>query len=450
MLFRVYHPSRREVIAQAALLWAGVAVTVVVIGWTDVRRIGRGETGDFVHFYAAADAVLHGCDPYAAGTRGYIYPPPPAFAAQPLALVSIGTAAGVMLAVNVAVTIATLALLAGEFLRRFDAPRRDAAAVAAVALTGLLLDVDKVKGEWQMWQTDVWVLLGFAVALRWVDRRPIRAGIALGVGANLKYLHLLMVPYLLVRRRWAAAASTVATAGVVAVLPAAQVGWATLGRYWATAARGIAGMGAVPVGGERAEVHALTDALSCSVTSAIGRGLERFGTGSALAVTAVVGAGLMVAAVALYRRRGVAVVGPTSAAVTGVEWAAAVAVLLAFSPQTNTRHLYDALIVTTAAAALLASRPAGRARWPLAVGVAVMAAAFAFPLGHRTVNTAGGAAHQWLRLGGPCWGLLVAAGALLWAGVRPGSSGVPSDAGLAASGDGDGRVGGHGHVLGRG
>ena len=403
-------PTRRPIVAQAAALWAAMAVVVVAIGWTDVRRVGTGETGDLVHFYAAAAAVRAGGDPYAAGTRGYIYPPLLAFVAQPLAALPMGRAAAVLLGVNVAVTLATLVLLAAEFLRRFDAPRRDAAAVAAAVLAGLLLDVDKVKGEWQMWQTDVWMLLLFAVGLRWVDRRPILCGLALGLGANLKYLPLLFVPYLIVRRRWAAAVATVASAAAFAVVPAAQVGWAATGRLWAMAGRGLTDMAGGSDGGPHAEVHGVADSLSCSITSAIARHTS---PAVAFAVAAGVGVALLVGVGVVYRRRGVPLVCPTSAAVTGVEWAAVVAALLAFSPQTNTRHLYDALIVTTAAAVLLMVRW----RWPLAIGCGVLVAGFTLPPGHRTVQGFWSPTVAWLRVGGPCWCLLVAAAAVWWAGL---------------------------------
>ena len=66
------------------LLWTAVAVTCGLLARTDVRRARTGETGDFVHFYYAADADRHGADPYAAHTLGYIYPPLLAWAAQPL------------------------------------------------------------------------------------------------------------------------------------------------------------------------------------------------------------------------------------------------------------------------------------------------------------------------------------------------------------------------------
>ena len=445
---RALSPVHSAAVRRPALLpiacWAAVAVTCVVIGWTDVRRARTGDTGDFVHFYHAAAADWGGRDPYAAHTRGYIYPPLLAWAAQPLSRLPIARAAGVMLAVNVTVTLATLALAAGEFRRRFhptdgvlrlatarraglgspvDVPRPALRAVAkrgpetsAIVLLALLLDVDKVKGEWQMWQTDVWMLLLFVLALRWVDRRPAWAGVALGVGANLKYLPLLLLPYLLVRRRWAAAASLAISSAALAVLPAVQFGWRETGRQWSAAVAGLTGMAGAAAPGERAEVHGVADSLSCSVTSAIARGTAGHSPLVPFALAGALGVALFVAAAAVYRRRGVPLVGPASPSVTAVEWPVLVAVLLAFSPQTNTRHLYDALLVTSAAAVLLLT-PGRPRRGVLAVGMAVLAAGFTLPPGSRTVQGFWSPTVAWLRVGGPCACLLVAAGTLLWAAL---------------------------------
>ena len=224
------------------------------------------------------------------------------------------------------------------------------------------------------------------------------------------------MPYLLVRRRWTAAAALVGSSVAFAVVPAVQVGWPEIGRQWATAVGGLTGMAGVGHGGERAEVHKLADSLSCSVTSALARA-----TGSplaALSLAALLAAGLFAAAAWAYRRRSVPLLGPPSdAAVTAAEWPTLVAVLLAFSPQTNTRHLYDALLVTTAAAVLLLAPAAGVRRGPLAAGVAVLALGFTLPPGSRTAAGAWSPVLAWLRLGGPCWCLLVAAASLLWTGL---------------------------------
>src|ERR1700722_1267740 len=116
---------------------AGVCASVLV---TDINRIRDQRTGDFQHFFYAADAVRHGTDPYAAGSRGYIYPPLIAFVFQPLSWLGRDRAAAVMLAVNVIVTLLAVTLAGDEFLRRFDAPR-NRITLATVVLLALLLNL---------------------------------------------------------------------------------------------------------------------------------------------------------------------------------------------------------------------------------------------------------------------------------------------------------------------
>ncbi len=156
------------IIARWVVLIGAIAIGVVclVLVINDVHRVSGRNTGDFEHFYYAADAVAHRQDPYAAWTQGYIYPPLIAFLFQPLTLLGRDRAAAVMLLVNVAVTLVAVALAADEFLRRF-AGSRSKSAVVLVMLLALLMNVDKVKSEWQMWQTDVFMLLLFVLGLRW-------------------------------------------------------------------------------------------------------------------------------------------------------------------------------------------------------------------------------------------------------------------------------------------
>jgi hypothetical protein len=391
-----------------AICFLGIAGFVAGLMVTCIDRIPRGSTGDFEHFYFAAVAARGGGDIYAAHTQGYIYPPLLAFLWEPLGRLSWHGAAGVMLAVNVAATLAAGWLAAGEMLRRFGGPVTVYSRVS-VLLVSLLLVADKVKGEWQMWQTDVWMLLLFVVALVWLDRRPWLAGAALGLAVNIKYLPLLFVPYLIVRRRWGAARWLALFTLGFAVLPAVQRGWSRNVSDWRVALEGIFAMtGAKPVG-NLAPVHAVTDGLSCSITSALSRG---FGPAGGFAVATGIGIAVVAGLMGLYRRCGVPVFGirtePVDRFVTAAEWAGLLALVLAFSPQTNTRHLYDSLLLTTAAVALAAFGPGRTPRVPLIAACVVLAGAFVFPLGSRRNEPARIATLNWLRWGGPCWALLAA------------------------------------------
>jgi len=65
--------------------------------------------------------------------------------------------------------------------------------------------VDKIRGTFALGQTDCLMLLGFACVLRWMERKPLLAGLAVGASANVKYLTLICVPYFLVKRNFKAA-----------------------------------------------------------------------------------------------------------------------------------------------------------------------------------------------------------------------------------------------------
>jgi hypothetical protein len=407
----------RWLIFAALVAIAAICVAPIV---NDVGRIRKKETGDFVHFYYAADAVRHGTDPYAAWTRGYIYPPLIAFLFQPLSYLGRDRAAAVMLVVNVVLTLTAVALAADEFLRRFNAPRSKLS-LLIVMLIAMLMNIDKIKGEWQMWQTDVFMLLLFVLALRWIDRWPIAAGIAMGIAVNIKYLPLLFLPYLLIRRRWTASILLVVSSILFAMLPAISTGWnANLGN-WKTATNGLVQMaGAPPSHPEAAEIHDVTDSLSCSITSALARITKHPTLGFGLA--AIVAATAFAIACVIYYRAGIPLFRPVEDssrdAITAVEWVMLLSAILTFSPQTNTRHLFDTLLLTTAASAMLIFAKSSVNRIPLLIGSAVLVLGFDLPPGHRTVIGEHNATIDWLRYGGPCWCLLIAATMVLWTGIE--------------------------------
>jgi hypothetical protein len=434
-------------------VWKTVLLAIVLgaicaaLAGSDLKRIRTRETGDFVHFYLAADAVRHHADPYAAGTRGYIYPPLLAFLYQPLTYLGQTRASAVMLGVSIGVTLLALFLASDEFLTHFQI-RREWFAVVAVVLLALVMNSDKVKGEWQMWQTDIFMLLLFVLGLRWLDRRPILAGIALGLAVNIKYLPLLFLPYLLIRRRWKVSTSLLVSTVAFALLPALGTGWNANARNWGTATDGLFRMAGLRVAGsEAAEIHPLTDALSCSITSAWARGTKASGsTALAFGLAAATALLALLIAALMYRRFRVPMLGRnknedggsriedgknasapssilhppsslSSAAIVGVEWSVLLAAVLAFSPQTNTRHLFDALLLTVPAAALLLFRRPGVNRLPLLIGCLILIGGFTLPPGSRTNPRLHAAALHWLMWGGPCWSLLVMSLTLLWTGL---------------------------------
>ncbi len=414
-----------------AAVW-GVALGVVLLVMVAQinHRISSGHSGDFRHFYYAARALLDGTDPYTSGTQGYLYPPLIALLYTPVARLPFRAAQRTMLGVDVALVAAGLLLAARAILDRFDAPRR-ASLWTGVALLACLADVDKVHNELQMFQTNALQLALFALSLYWLDRRPRWAGVPLGMILNIKYLSLATVPWLLVRRRWATAGSTVASGVGFALLPAVVCGWRKNLHYLSVAYGGLAtmvGRGAGTAGPvEQANVEDITSFLSCSITSAMAR-MAKFhhlplsvGLAAAGAIAvAVVGVVLLI-----YFRRGVPAfawppfpvqVNQPWRAVAGVEFVAVLMGTLLFSPQTNSRHLILVTLLTTVAAALVVAARPQVPRWPVVLAVAVMFLTFVLPPGNRYTE-----AHQWADLwfgiGGPSWGVLVALLAVVDAGL---------------------------------
>jgi hypothetical protein len=418
-----------------AAAW-GLALAAVLLGMVAQinGRISHGHSGDFRHFYYASRALLRsasstpsagaaqgrrdhpeiivddGDDPYTSGTGGYLYPPLIALLYTPVARLSYTAAQRVMVVVDAALVAAGLLLASRAILDRFDAPRR-ASLWIGVALLACLADVDKVHNELQMFQTNALQLWLFALALYWLDRHPRWAGVPLGAILNIKYLSLAMVPWLLIRRRWATAASTVLSGVGFALLPALVCGWHRDLHYLAVAYGGLGtmvGHGAGTTGPvEQANVEDIFNLLSCSFTSAMARLSRNLGLplwvgmgGAGLILVAIVAAVLW----RYGRRRVPAFAWPSRfgqltqpwRAVLGMEFAAVVMASLLFSPQTNTRHLSLAVLLTTVAAALiLAGRPEV-VRGRLVVAMGVMFLCFVVPGGR-----------PWMAIGGPCWGVLV-------------------------------------------
>ena len=282
--------------------WAAVLACLFL---NAVRRVG-GDTGDFVHFYEAARAMVRGEDIYSSGRGGYIYPPLLAFLYSPLAGLPQNAAAVVLLAGNMALLLGSVFLAVREMARRFDV-RADGWKTAAVALTAVLLVGDKLKGELQMWQTNLLMLFLFTAALRLLDRRPALAGIALGLAFNIKYLPIVVLPYLLLRRRWTAAGAFAASAVGFALLPAVLTGWNVNLHYQAVAYSGLFRLMGVYVGAaQAANIDGITAEFSVSIPSGIARLAGAGGSaGVALAAAGLLALAAAAGAAWMYRRNGV-------------------------------------------------------------------------------------------------------------------------------------------------
>jgi hypothetical protein len=431
-------------------LWAVLGIIFLVLIFQINRRISSGHSGDFRHFYFAAGALLdhrdlYGPVPldvveralgrpagpverrwYTTDSERYLYPPLIALLYTPIARVQFETAQRIILLVDVFFVVAGIVLIARLFARRFEL-KDSACLIAGAALIGTVLNLDKVHVELQMFQTNSLMFFMFALSLWWMDRKPVAAGIPLGLILNIKYLSLSMLPWLLIRRRWATAGSYVLSAAGFALASALVSGWKVNLQNLEVAYGGLLHMvGVSSAGAEQANVDDIRDYLSCSITSAMARTTAR---GQSLTLPMIYAAAIALAAVLvvtfLYRKRRVAIFlwpavagqqqQPWKAAI-GVEFISIIAATLCFSPQTNTRHLMLALLLTIPISLLILGARSGISRIPVIIGALLIGIGFIFPPGGQAPESHH-LALWWFGIGGQCWCLLIAMFTLVWAGL---------------------------------
>lgn len=420
--------GKRRALAIAA--WTGFAA---LWGWF-FFRLWRGavntSTGDFNDFYFAAEAMRAGGDIYASGRGGYLYPPLLAWLLQPL--VPLGLVGGALAwgAVNTVLTLACLWLSIRVAARALRGPC-DALTIGAVWLLALALTLGPVQSELEHGQTDALVLLGLCIGLAVLNRAPLVAGAALGLALIVKHHAVVVLGYLLVRRRWGAAGAMAAGGVLFAFLPAVQLGWSAtaeaLARSYGYLLRLFGGEGAPP----GVNLHPITWELSISVTSAAARlfdGPEGPSMRLTGAATLAVGAAVFLATWAIYRRFGVPMfAGRTPRAdrereaVVLVEWYGVILGLLAFSPQSITRHTYIMLPAHVLIAYVLLVRRPCAVKWPLLAGVICYQLAARLPPGEEAFRPA---LEAWRHVGGATWFLLAMWLTMVWSTLSFARAGV--------------------------
>lgn len=372
-------------------LWFWVVISHRVHGhpFEGFAQVFMTGCGDFEHFYHGARALREGTDLYASGVRGYIYPPFIAFLFTPLTFFSVYTAAWIMLVVNLSLGLVCAWVMASEVARRLDIPESFGHVVVIAALT-TLLTATKLRSEFQMWQTNILLMTALVLALRLLDRRPQLAGLLLGLAFNIKYLPIVFLPYLLLRRRYAAAAWFVAGMALFALLPAVVSGWGTNLHHWAVALSGMAHLvGLAPAVMQAANVDPISAGHSISITSGLSRVLGADAPPwHALSIAACIAVVVALVLCRIYVDRGKPLLAwPVAAEQTtqpyrgmiALEWAALMTLVLAFSPQTNPRHASMLLMAFAPLAAMLCFPRLGVSRWPAFAGMAVLFFGLAFP-----------------------------------------------------------------------
>jgi hypothetical protein len=376
----------------------------------ELKGLGRKPTQDEINWYIT-------------NTDRYLYPPLIAMLYTPLARLRMDHAERIMLIVNTLFAWSGILLVARSFVRRFGLPV-ESVVIALIALIGTLLNEDKIHGDLQMFQTNSLMFFMFALSLTWLDRKPILAGIPLGVIMNIKYLSLPMLPWLIIRRRWGTAAGCIASSLLFAFLPAIISGWNQNLHDLSVAYGGLAHMVGKQGSAEQANVDDIRNYLSCSITSAMARAVP---PSEGLVKPAIYTAAIAIAAALLvmlrYRIARIAIFlwpdqeqqeSPPWNAVIALEFAALIAVTLCFSPQTNTRHLMLATYITLALSALLFCMRDWIGRSLIILAAAAITLGFAWPPGGQDSRR-----HEmyWFGIGGQCWCLLFGVLVMIFVGV---------------------------------
>jgi hypothetical protein len=268
------------------------------------------------------------------------------------------------------------------------------------------------------------MLLGFACILRWMERRPLLAGVIVGLTANIKYFSLIFVPYFLLKRNFRAALSSLASFVFFLLVPAIEVGLQRNAQYLAIAGGGLVRMTGVRLHVQRLYIPKITWDHSVSVTSALFRltRSHRWPDLLAIGLVLLVLALMTTALFLVARRHGVALFSgaPDSSserarAVASLEWAILIAIVIAFSPQATARHMLLSFLLYALGAGLLFLEHSRVRRVLLLTALLGMAGATSFPprgIGLDWIL------NGWRAIGGAGWCAVFLIIALVWIGSR--------------------------------
>lgn len=396
------------------IYFLSIALLLLAIAGPLLVRDEKTGTEDFGHFYHAAAAMRAGHDIYAATDGHYIYPPLLAFVLQPLAAVPEKRAVIIWLVASALAVFCAAVIAAKEIAARWLAPVGEIAPhwpwiIAAVAT---LLTTDKLHKMFGLGQSDGFVLLGFALVLRWMNRRPWMAGAIVGAVANIKYLSVIFVPYFLVKRNFRAAVGALISFVLLLALPALQVG-ATRGLDYATAAFGglghMIGLGST----HRLKILDVTWDRSLSITSTLFRVTRAHGLADSASaiILLLIFAAVLFALIFLARENGVRLFRAQVGRVVTLEFAALIFCAVAFSPQTTARHMVLTLLINVVAIGVFLALKDSAGKILLAGALCLTTASLSLPAG-------GHALVVWRKIGGASWCAMLLMMALVWAGSR--------------------------------
>jgi Glycosyltransferase family 87 len=408
------NPGRVRAVAVAGLVVVGI---ILMVGARTARN--GGLTGDFPIYYRAAAASAAGQTLENAAAQGYLAPPLCAAVMAPLAHLSQGAAAIVWVGVTFALFAAMLWLGSRNTASRWCLTPGPLCPTV-IALGAALLSFGQLRAELRNGQVDGLLVAAFVFGLVALDRRDWLAGLAIGFGTNSKYTSIILLPYLIARRRFGAAAWTAVFTIAFAFLPALVTGWKTNLTNLSISLAGVLRLIGVDTGAPAAAAPPLEYSRSVSLTSAVSRvALDTIGHEGMYGLVLLVGLALLGACWAMYRRLGAPLwfrARPETRdepAVTSLEWCAALTVVLLFSPQTQVRHMVALILPHMVAVALILRNPR-RSGWLIA-GLIALQAGLHLPPGSLVSKETSDA---WRAAGWPSWCLAAFLLTLVWTGLR--------------------------------
>jgi hypothetical protein len=406
---------------------AALAIYLTYYVWHHITA--ADPRGDFSYFYTAAQAMTHGQDIYTAQPfdkprPGYIYPPLIAFLYQPLTSLSVAWAARMSLLVNVSAIGLSLAFASKAVLERLGR-KQCWQVVLAVAVIAALLSADKIKSELQMLQTNALITLGITLGLYFLDRKPFWAGAALGFALNIKYQAIALLLYLLCRKRFKTAGATVLWTLIWGFIPAFSVGLGREAHYLVQGFAGVLRLVGLNFGNDVANVEPISSGFSVSITSAAARFTESHGLAiSPFLIAGIIAIVWLILLATMIRAHHLPVLAWPSALgqqlppwdlLVAIEWVAVVASVLAFSPQTNMRHIVLTTLINVLGVAI-AWQAKNKNRWIAIAGLAILWMGLNLPFGQRVDARENPIIAFSHRVGGPTWVILLATALIAWVG----------------------------------
>lgn len=417
---------------RTSTVWMVLIISIVsalMIAFTAhaASKAARGDISDFLAYYTAATALCEHTDPYLFSEKPYIYPPLFATLCMPLASLPITTAAACYIPVMVAAILLSFIWGTREFMRRFGMPPGQTLTRICLFIAFLIME-DRVKSDLQMFQVNSLLLFLSILSLRWLDRRPMLAGFALGLAMNIKVFPIVMLPYLMFRRRWRTAAAMAGSTVLFGLLPAVVIGWKTNLQYLAQSSGGFLSLLGIHLNvAQKAQIKDVTVSYSVSIPSGMARMFGAEHSTMAWIGVGVILISLLAFGAWVYRRQGLPRLRWPDRiqqreqpwqAIVAMEWSILMAIALVFSPQTNSRHLLLVAPLAILGSVMLVKTYRNTGWLYILLGTGLIWAGLTLPPGSFRIPILHTAHVFWQFVGGPSWVLLASIPFLIWGGTK--------------------------------